>query len=114
METSTPSSHVIERVELAGIDVGLQFGHTHLLTDSACSLFLIKCSVRCPYAYQHHIHRETLEYITHNLYTRCTSGIRTHLGNIKAHNHSLGNNHADAMANQVADGHPLDTTYDIG
>jgi hypothetical protein len=63
----------------------------------------------CPSAYRHHIHRETLELITHTLHTRC---IRTHLGQIKAHNHSLGNDHAGAIANQVAGGHPPDTTYD--
>jgi ribonuclease HI len=59
----------------------------------------------CPTAYRHQIHRETLEPIRHNLRTRRTSGIRTHLGKLKAHSHSLGNKHADALANQVADRH---------
>jgi hypothetical protein len=53
-------------------------------------------------------------YITHTLKTRCNAGIRTHLGKIKAHNHSLGNDLADTLANQVADGHPPDTTYTTG
>jgi hypothetical protein len=38
----------------------------------------------------------------------------THLGKIKAHNHSLGNDLANTLANQVADGHPPDTTYTTG
>jgi hypothetical protein len=38
----------------------------------------------------------------------------THLGKIKAHNHSLGNDLADTLAYQVGDGHPPDTTYTVG
>ena len=115
MVTSTPPSHTINRAELAGIDIGLQLGHTHLLTDSACSLRLIQGYLNCPSAYRHNIHRDTLLSITHTLKTRCESGIRTHLlGKIKAHNHSLGNDLADTLANQAADGHPPDTTYTIG
>jgi ribonuclease HI len=103
--------HTINRVELAGIDIALQLGHTHLLTDSACSLRLIQGYLNCPSAYIHNIHRDTLLSITHTLKTRCNAGIRTHLGKIKAHNHTLGNDLADTLANQVADGHPPDTTY---
>jgi hypothetical protein len=40
--------------------------------------------------------------------------IRTHLGKIKAHNHSLGSDLADTLANQVPDGHRPDTTYTTG
>jgi hypothetical protein len=65
----------------------------------------------CSSAYRHHIHRDTLDSITHTLKTRCKSGIRTHLRKIKAHNHSIGNDLANALANQVANGHPPDTTY---
>jgi hypothetical protein len=36
---------------------------------------------------------------------------RMHLGKIKAHNQSLGNDLADTLANRAADGHPPDTTY---
>ena len=103
-------SHTINRAELAGIDIGLQLGRTHLLTDSACSLRLIQGYLNCPSAYRHNIHRDTLFSITHTLKTRCDAGIRTHLGKIKAHNHSLGND----LANQVAVGHPPDTTYTTG
>jgi hypothetical protein len=46
--------------------------------------------------------------------TRCNSGIRTHIGKIKARNHSLGNDLADALAKQVAYGNPPDTTYTTG
>jgi hypothetical protein len=67
-----------------------------------------------PSAYRHNIHRETLLSITHTLKTRCNAGIRTHLGKIKARNHSLGNDLADTLASQVADGHPPDTTYTTG
>jgi ribonuclease HI len=38
----------------------------------------------------------------------------TDLGKVKAHNHSLGNDIADTLANQVADGHPPDATYTTG
>ena len=110
----TPPSHTINRAELAGIGTGLQLGHTHLLTDSACSLRLIQGYLHCPLAYRHNIHRDTLLSITHTLKTRCDAGIRTHLYNIKAHNHSLGNDLADTLANQDADGHPPDTTYTTG
>jgi hypothetical protein len=79
--TSTPPSLTINRVELAGIDIGLQLGHTHILTDSACSLRLIQGYLNCPSAYRHNIHRDTLSSITHTLKTRCNAGIRTHLGN---------------------------------
>jgi hypothetical protein len=68
----------------------------------------------CPSAYRHHIHRDTLDSITHTLKPPCKSGIRTHLGKIKTHNHSIGNDLADAFANQVVDGHPADTTYTTG
>jgi hypothetical protein len=68
--------------------------------------------MHCPSAFRHHIHRETLESITQTLHTRWTSGIRTQIGKIKAHNHFLGNDHADALANQLADEHPPDTTHD--
>jgi ribonuclease HI len=112
--TSTPLSRTINRAELAGIDICLQLGHTHLLTNNACSLRLIQGYLHCPSAYNHNIHRETLLSITHTLKTRCDSGIRTHLGKIKAHNHSLGNDFVDTLANQAADGHPPDTTYTIG
>jgi hypothetical protein len=89
-------------------------GHTHLLPDSACSLRLIQGYLHCPSAYRHSIHCDTLSSITHTLNSRCTAGIRTHLGKIKAHNHSLGNDLANTLANQGADGHPADTTYTIG
>jgi ribonuclease HI len=111
MVTSTPPSHTLNRAELAGIDIGLQLGRTHLLSESACSLRLIQGYLNCPSAYSHNIHRDTLLTITHTLQTRCDASIRTHLGKIKAHNHSQGNDLADTLANQVADGHPPDTTY---
>jgi hypothetical protein len=112
--TSTFPSHTINRAELAGIYIGLQFGHTHLLTDIACSLRLIQGFMNCPSAHRHHIHSDTLESITHTLKTRCKLGIRTHLGNIQAQNHSIGNDMADASAKQVGDGHLADTTYTTG
>jgi ribonuclease HI len=114
MLTSTSPSHTINRAELAGIDTGLQLGNTHLLTDSACSLRRIQGFMNCPSAYRHHIHRNTLNSNTHTLKTHCKSSIRTHLGKIKAHNNSIGNEFANALANQVADGHPPDTTYNTG
>jgi hypothetical protein len=109
--TSTPPSHTVNRAELAGIDIGLQLGRTHLLTHSACSLPLMIGSMNCPSAYRHNIHRDTLRSITHTLNTRCELGIRTHLGKINVHTHSLGNDLADTLANQVADGHSPDTTH---
>jgi hypothetical protein len=66
----------------------------------------------CPSAYRHNIHRDTLLSTTHTLKLRCESSIRTHLGKIKAHNHSLENDLADTLIdNQAADGHPPDTIY---
>jgi hypothetical protein len=112
--TSTPPSHTINRAQLAGIDIDLQLGHTLLLIDSACSLRLIQGFMNCPSAYRHHIHRDTLDSITHALKTHCYSDIRTHLCKIKAHNHSLDNDLADALAHKGADGHPPDTTYTTG
>jgi hypothetical protein len=88
-----------------GIDIGLQLSHT--LKDSACSLRLIQGFMHCPSAYRHHIHRDTLNSITHTLKTRCKSGIRTYLGKIKAHNHSLGNLWITKL-------HPPDTTCTTG
>jgi hypothetical protein len=60
------------------------------------------------------IHRDTLESITNTLRTRCESGIHTHLGKISAHGRSLGNDLANALANQAAGGHPPGTTSTIG
>jgi hypothetical protein len=114
MVTSIPPSHTINRAELAGIDIGLQLGHTHLLIDSACSLCLIQGYLNCPSAYRNNVHRDTLLSITHTLQTRCNACISKHLGRIKAHNHSLGNDLEDALAYHVADGHPPDTTYTTG
>jgi hypothetical protein len=112
--TSTPPSHTIIRAEFAGIDIGLQLGHTHLLTDSAFSLGLIQGYMTYPSAYRHNIYRDTLDSITHTLKTRRESGIRTHLRKIKAHNHSIGNDLAGTFVNQVAYGHPPDTAYTTG
>jgi hypothetical protein len=42
---------------------------------------------------------------------RYTSGICTHLGSTKGHNHPLGNDPAEALANQVAYGHHPERTY---
>jgi hypothetical protein len=114
MLTSTLHSHTINRAKLAGIDIRLQLCHTHLFTGSACSLRLIQGFMNCPSADRHHIHRDTLASITNTLKTRCIRGIRTHLGKIKAYNHSLVNDLADTLANQVADGRPPDTTYTMG
>jgi hypothetical protein len=114
-DTFTPPSNTINSAELAGIDIGPQLGHTHLLTDSACSLRLIQGYMNCSSAYRHIIHRDTLRSITHTLKIRCEpAGIRTHLVKVKAHNHSLGNDLAYTLANQVADGHSPDTTYTPG
>jgi hypothetical protein len=60
--------------------------------------------MNCPSAYRHNIHRDTFDSVKHRLQTRCTSGIRTHLGKINAHNHSVGNDLAHTLANHVADG----------
>jgi hypothetical protein len=70
--------------------------------------------MNCPSAYRHNIHRDTLLSITRTLKTRYESGIRTHLGKIKAHDYSLGNDFADTLSSQAADGHPPDTTYTTG
>jgi hypothetical protein len=56
--TSTPPFHFINRAELAGIDIGMQLGHTHLLTDSACSIRLVQGFMNCPSAYRHHTYRD--------------------------------------------------------
>jgi hypothetical protein len=109
MLTSTPPSHTINRAELAGIDIGLQLNHTCLLTDNACSLRLIQGFMNCPSAFRHHIRRDALALITHTLKTCCTPCIRTRLGIIKVHNHTIGNGLANTLANQVSDGHPPDT-----
>jgi hypothetical protein len=77
MVISTPPSHTINRVELVGIDIGMQLGHTHLLTDNACSLRLIQSFMKCPPAYRHNIHRDTIESITHTLATLCDSSTHT-------------------------------------
>jgi hypothetical protein len=66
--------------------------------------------MRSPTANRHNKHRGTLESITQTLHTRYTAGIRTRLGKMNKHNHSLGNDHADALANQVAGGHHPNTT----
>jgi hypothetical protein len=89
VNNSTPPSHTIKRAELAGIDIAIQLGHTHLLTDNACSFCLIQDYMNYPSANRHNFHRDALLSITHTLKTRCELGIRTHLGKMKAHNHSL-------------------------
>jgi hypothetical protein len=41
MVISTPPFHTINRAELAGIDIGMQLGHTHLLTYTMCAPFAL-------------------------------------------------------------------------
>jgi hypothetical protein len=78
--TSTPPSHTINRAEL--IFIGLQLGHTHLLTDCGSSLYIIQGYLKCLSAYRHNIQRDTLLSITRTLKTYCNAGLRTHLGKI--------------------------------
>jgi hypothetical protein len=117
---STPSSHTINRSELARIDIGVQFGHEHLFSDSACSvahelklLRIIQCYLfRCPTPFRHHIHRETLGSIVTTRKIRSDARIRTHLCKINTRSRYTGNDLAGALlANQVADGHPSDKKY---
>jgi hypothetical protein len=107
-------THTTNRAELADIYIGLQLGHAHLLTDNVCSLCLMQGYIRCPAAYRHHIHRDTLVSITNTRQTRCNLDTRTHLGVIRAHSRCLGNNLVDALASKVTDGHLSDTTYTTG
>jgi hypothetical protein len=110
LATSTPPSHTINLAELAGIDLGLQLCHTRHITDKACSLRLTQGFMRCPISSRKHNPRINHTPPPH----RCTSGIRTHLGKIKAHYRSLGIDYADTLAIQVADEHHPNKIYITG
>jgi hypothetical protein len=45
------------------------------------------------------------------LQTRNASWFATHIGKTKAHNNSVGNDHADHLANTIVDGQPPDAIY---
>jgi ribonuclease HI len=109
--SSTPQTRTINRAELAAIDLGLKLGHTALPTDSACALRLIHKYLRCPHSMRQHVHMDVLSSILSTLQTRSKAGLHTHLGKIKAHNNSKGNDLADHLANTVADGYNSDVIY---
>jgi hypothetical protein len=56
-------------------------------------------------------HGERLSYILSTCKTRTTAGLTAHLGKMKAHKNSKGNDIANYLANTVADGQPLDAMY---
>jgi hypothetical protein len=80
---STFPSCTICHADLVCVDMAMQLGHVYLLTDSACSLRPIQGYIRCPTAFRHRIHHDSVDSIitTLNL-TRSYAGIRTHLAKI--------------------------------
>jgi hypothetical protein len=78
----SPNTHTNNRAKLAAIDLGLKFGHTALLTDSACSLRLIRKYIRCPNSMCQHLHRDVLPSIVSTLQSHSPAGIITYLGKL--------------------------------
>jgi hypothetical protein len=99
------------RAEVAAINLGLKLGHPALLFDSACSLILIQKYIRSPNTMRQHPHGKVPSSVISTLRTRTAARITTHIGKIKAHINSMGNIHADHLANIVADGQPPDAIY---
>jgi hypothetical protein len=99
------------RAEVAAINLGLKLSHPGLLFDSACSLILIQKYIRSPNTMRQHPHGKVPSSVISTLRTRTAARITTHIGKIKAHINSMGNIHADHLANIVADGQPPDAIY---
>jgi hypothetical protein len=97
----------------AAIDPGLKLGHPALLSDSACSLQFIHKYIRSPHTMRQHFHREMIFSIISTLQTRTAAGLTTHLGKVKAHNNSMGNDQIDNLTDLFAHDQPPDATYFI-
>jgi ribonuclease HI len=111
IDPSTTNENTINRAELAAIWVALQKGAEHIATDSQCSINQIQKMLNRPHDMREHRHQNLLNHIVELITQRETT---TTLYKVKAHTGITGNETADAMAKQVANGaNPEGTLHDV-
>ena len=86
---------VSNRAELAGIYAALKCGHTHIASDSACSL----SQILFPELQRHHLHAQLIQEIVTKI--QASSEI-IYFYKVKAHAGIVGNECADAIAQHSA------------
>ena len=91
----TSNNITISRAKLAGIAAALINEHTHIATDSAGALWLIRNSILYRQRMKRHKHAKLLKIIVHHIQL---SKYTIHLYKVKAHAGFLGNECADAIA----------------
>ena len=92
-------TNTINRAELAGIYAALLNGHTHIASDSACSLSQIRKQLLFPELQRNHIHSHLLKPIIDEIQA---SPNTIHFYKVKAHAGIAGNEFADAIAKHSA------------
>ena len=117
--TSDPIRHTINRAELAAIAVAIAENQTaptlSILTDSSCSINLIRNYAAEPSKMTEHLHRELLSTIDEMLQDRDLRGFQTHIGKVKSHTGIKYNDEADEAAKDVVDDtHTPDVTFSDG
>ena len=91
----TSINKAINSAELEGIAAASINEHTHIATDSAGALWLIRNSILYRQRMKRHKHAKLLKIIVHHIQL---SKDTIHIYNIKAHAGILGNGCADAVA----------------
>jgi ribonuclease HI len=92
-------TNTINRAELAGILVALAQGHNRIATDSLASIYQIKKAVHAPMQIRTHLHQSLLTRIVEKI---AAAQEPVHLIKVKAHDGVIGNERADALAQQAA------------
>jgi hypothetical protein len=104
---------MVNRAELAAINLKLKLGQHAFQSDSACSLRLIHKYTLSRHTMQRHPHKEVIYSIMSALQTHTPLGLTTHIGKIIVHKNSTGNDQAAHLAKTVADGQPPHAIYFI-
>jgi len=103
-------TNTIGRAELAAITAAVLHGHSHIATDSLCSLHQIRKQILYPELHRNHVQADILQIIVKLIRNSPTP---IHLYKVKSHAGIAGNECADAIAKHQAtqdDKNSADTT----